>query len=282
MIFNKKALRYSSIVFIAATFTLGTTSAFAQQHRHHGHPSPSTGTQQSTAPIWHPSGKLSWQWQLTTPVDTTVNAAVYDIDMFDNDASVVATLHAAGRKAVCYVDFGTWENWRPDASTFPASVKGKTNGWPGEQWLDIRQLDILQPIMSARLDLCKAKGFDAVEPDNIDGYTNPTGFPLTSGDQLAYNQWIASAAHARGLSVGLKNDLDQVPDLVSSFDWALDEQCSQYNECDALAPFVAAGKTVFEVEYNGDPTNFCPTTDALGLSSMKKRLSLDSWRQPCS
>jgi hypothetical protein len=201
--------------------------------------------------------------------------------MFDNDSNVVSALHAAGRKAICYIDFGTWENWRPDASSFPDSVKGKSNGWPGEQWLDIRQLAVLQPIMSARLDLCKAKGFDAVEPDNIDGYTNSTGFPLTATDQLAYNKWIASAAHARGLSVGLKNDLDQVPDLVSSFDWALDEQCFQYNECDALTPFIQAGKAVLEVEYQGNPDNFCPAADAIGLSSMKKKLSLTSWRQPC-
>ncbi len=224
---------------------------------------------------------MPWQWQLTTPVDQTVSASVYDIDMFDNDASVVASLHAAGAKAICYIDVGSWENWRSDQALFPASVKGAQNGWPGELWLDIRQLSVLEPIMGARLDLCKAKGFDAVEPDNIDGYENSTGFPLTYQDQITYDSWIASAAHARGLSVGLKNDLDQVPDLVSSFDWALDEQCYQYNECDALQPFVAAGKAVFEVEYSENTADFCPVTDALGLNSMKKRLSLDAWRQPC-
>jgi hypothetical protein len=61
-----------------------------------------TGGQPSaTSAIWHPSGRLRWQWQLTTPVDLTVNASMYDIDMFDNDASVVTALHNAGRKAVC-------------------------------------------------------------------------------------------------------------------------------------------------------------------------------------
>jgi hypothetical protein len=135
--------------------------------------------------------------------------------------------------------------------------------------------------MEARLDLCKAKGFDGVEPDNIDGYSNSTGFPLMYQDQIAYNQWIASAAHARGLSVGLKNDLDQVPDLEPSFDWALDEQCFQYQECDALSPFVSAGKAVFEVEYRGSTVNFCPATDALGFNSMKKRLNLGVWKQDC-
>jgi hypothetical protein len=224
---------------------------------------------------------MIWQWQLTTPVDLTVKAPVYDIDMFDNDASVVATIHSAGAKAICYVDFGTWENWRSDAASFPASVKGKSNGWPGEQWLDIRQLTILSPILGARLDICKAKGFDAVEPDNIDGYSNSTGFPLTYQDQITFNQWIATAAHSRGLSVGLKNDVDQAMDLEPSFDWALDEQCAQYSECPTLSPFVNAGKTVFEVEYKGTTASFCPTTTALGFSSMLKHLSLDAWKQDC-
>src|SRR5690348_7090158 len=79
--------------------------------------------------VWMPPLQTSWQWQLTTPVNLSVNASMYDIDMFDNSASVVASLHAAGRKAVCYIDVGTWENWRPDASQFPSIVKGRSNGW---------------------------------------------------------------------------------------------------------------------------------------------------------
>src|SRR6266550_197751 len=131
--------------------------------------------------VWQPALNTSWQWQLTTPVDQTVNAQMYDIDMFDNDVSVVASLHAQGRKVICYISAGTFENWRPDAASFPAVVKGNAvSGWPGENWLDIRRLDILGPIMTARLDLCQTKGFDGVEPDNIDGYANGTGFPLTA------------------------------------------------------------------------------------------------------
>jgi hypothetical protein len=281
MCINKlsKTLPFFMAAFVSVS--IAALPATAQQNRVRGHhpipPSPAP----SASGIWHPSGRMLWQWQLTTPVDLTVGASMYDIDMFDNDASVVSALHNAGRKAVCYVDFGTWENWRPDAAQFPASVKGNTNGWPGEQWLDIRQINTLSGILGARLDLCKAKGFDGVEPDNIDGYSNSTGFPLTYQDQIAFNQWIAAAAHSRGLSVGLKNDLDQVMDLQSSFDWALDEQCAQYHECDALAPFVSAGKAVFEVEYKGTTGSFCPTTNALGLNSMEKHLNLDVWKQDC-
>src|SRR6266480_2335892 len=232
--------------------------------------------------VWQPALNTSWQWQLTTPVDQTVNAQMYDIDMFDNDVSVVASLHAQGRKVICYISAGTFENWRPDAASFPAVVKGNAvSGWPGENWLDIRRLDILGPIMTARLDLCQTKGFDGVEPDNIDGYTNGTGFPLTAQDQINYNTFLANQAHARGLSVALKNDLDQVQALLPYFDWALNEQCFQYNECNTLVPFITAGKAVFEVEYSLSTSQFCPKANALNFNAMQKDLNLDAFRIPC-
>ena len=224
----------------------------------------------------------SWQWQLTTPVDVSIDAEMYDIDLFQNDASVVAQLHAAGRKAVCYVSVGTYEPYRPDSPTFPATVKGKAmSDFPDENWLDIRRWDILGPIFEKRFDLCKAKGFDGVEPDNVDGYSNETGFPLSYNDQLVFNRRVADLAHSRGLSVGLKNDLAQVNDLLPSFDWALNEQCFQYKECDTLSPFVAAGKAVFNVEYLRKPDQFCTQANALNFNSLAKNLNLDVYRVAC-
>jgi hypothetical protein len=230
---------------------------------------------------WRPALQTEWQWQLTRPVDESVDVAMYDIDLFENSSEVVASLHSSGRKVVCYVDAGTWENFRPDADQFPDSVKGRHNGWPGERWLDVRRMDVLKPIMRARLDQCEEKGFDGVEFDNVDGYANNTGFPLTAHDQLVYNTWLANSAHERGLSAALKNDLDQVTKLLPYFDFALDEQCFQYEECDALRPFIDAGKAVFEVEYKLDTSQFCSRTNAMDFNSMKKRLSLNAWRRPC-
>ncbi len=182
---------------------------------------------------------------------------------------------------ICYLSVGTWENWRPDAASFPASVKGSGNGWPGEKWLDIRRIDLLGPIMTARFQMCRDKGFDAVEPDNIDGYTNSTGFPLKAADQSTYNRWIADTVHSLGLSVGLKNDVDQVTTLQPSFDWALNEQCFQYSECGAYSAFVGAGKAVFITEYQGKFPAYCPSAIASGFSAIEKHLSLDAWRKAC-
>lgn len=231
---------------------------------------------------WTPPPQVNWQWQLTKSVDTTVDADVYDIDLFDNDESVIAGLHSQGRKAICYVSVGTWEPFRPDAGSFPETVKGKSvSGFDDEKWLDIRRLDVLGPIMLARLDLCKRKGFDAVEPDNVDGYTNKTGFTLTADDQLKYNRYIAAAAHARGLSVGLKNDVDQLRDLVGDFDWALNEQCYEYNECAGYSVFTQARKAVLHVEYNLNTSQFCSKANDANFNSLRKRLALDAFREPC-
>jgi hypothetical protein len=200
---------------------------------------------------------------------------VYDIDGFENDASVVAALHARGFKVIAYLGFGDWESWRPDASQFPDSVKGKNiSGWAGEKWLDIRS-DAVKTIMAARLDMVKAKGFDAVEPDCIDGYTNNTGFPLTAQDQLNYNRWIADQCHQRGLSVGLKGDIEQAVVLQPYFDWSLNEECYQYNECDALTAFINANKAVFQVEYKGSGSQ-CSTMISMHINSMTRDLDLVS------
>ncbi|MFN8077615.1 MAG: endo alpha-1,4 polygalactosaminidase [Kineosporiaceae bacterium] len=225
---------------------------------------------------------MTWQWQLTGRIDVSVVAQVYDLDGQTTPGSTVAALHAQGRRVICYVSVGSWEKFRPDAAAFPAAVLGKAlDGWPDERWLDVRRLDLLRPLVAARFDQCRAKGFDAVEPDNVDGYLNRSGFPLTAAHQLAYNRAIADLAHERGLAVGLKNDLDQVAALQPRFDFAVNEQCHQYDECELLRPFVAAGKPVLHVEYEQAPSAFCGDTTSLGFSSMRKRLDLDAWRRAC-
>jgi hypothetical protein len=233
---------------------------------------------------WAPAPNTSWQWQLSGTVRRSVAAQMYDIDMFEATPALVADLHARQRHVVCYIDAGSWERWRPDAGRFPAAVIGKPmQGWPGERWLDIRRLGVLGPLLQWRIERCAAKGFDGVEFDNVDGYQAPTGFRLTAADQLRFNTWLANQAHRAGLAVALKNDLDQVPALLPYFDMALDEQCFQYSECGLLAPFIAAGKPVFEVEYGrrARTGGFCAKANALGFESLRKHLELGPWRIPC-
>lgn len=236
--------------------------------------------------IWIPAPGTTFQWQLTGPINTTVKADVYDVDLFDTPATTVAKIKASGRRAICYISAGSYENYRPDKNKFPAIILGnRYQGYPDERWLDIRRIDLLGPIMKARLDLCKSKGFDAVEPDNIDGYTNKTGFPLTAADQLRYNKWLAQEAHARGLSIGLKNDNDQAKELEPYFDWALTEDCHDQGWCSDMSVFVQKGKAVFMTEYTdtGETlAKFCPTARKLGFTGILKRRSLSAWVRKCA
>ena len=206
---------------------------------------------------------------------------MYDIDLFDTPVSVISDLKARDIAVICYFSAGSYENWRSDASQIPASVRGDSNGWPGEQWLDIRSIDALAPVMSARMDLAVAKGCDGIDTDNVDSFTNSTGFPLTARHQLDYNKWLATEAHARGLSIGLKNDLLQIAELEPYFDFAINESCLQYNECDYMLPFVEAGKAVFGIEYIDDPADFCSTTNALDFDWLKKNRDLMAERESC-
>ena len=240
----------------------------------------------SAAEWWHPVPGLTWQWHLSDPpVDTTIDAQVYDIDLFDNDATVVKTLHDQGRKVICYISVGSREDWRPDADQFPPQVLGKDyDGWPGEKWLDVRQIDLLAPIMLARLDLCKARGFDAVEPDNIEIYDNDTGFSITFADQLAYARWLADEAHARGLAIGLKNAADMVADSLLVFDFAITEDCFYQGWCDQMMPFIAAGKPVFAAEYTDTGVDFnaaCAWGREHNVSFIQKNRILTAFRSTC-
>jgi hypothetical protein len=226
-------------------------------------------------PRWHPAVGDTFQIQYSGSIDVSVPASVYDLDGDATPASTVAALHAEGRHVFCYVDAGAWESYRADASSYPASVLGKVvAGWPQERWLDIRKIDTLAPLLRHRLDGCAAKGFDGLDPDNVDGYENATGFPLTAADQLRFNLWLAAEAHARGLAVALKNDGDQVGQLVSTFDAAVVEDCVAFGECAAYSPFVAAGKPVFDIEYDRPPNVFCPVAASLHFEIIGKDMDL--------
>jgi len=203
---------------------------------------------------------------------------------------VIDQLHADGRIVIAYFSAGTYESFRADAGEFVADELGaQLDNYPNERWLDVRS-DNVRRIMQARLDLAVQKGFDGVEPDNVDGYDNESGFDFTASDQLAYNQFIANEAHRRGLAVGLKNDLAQVALLVDFYDFAVNEQCHEYDECDALLPFIDTGKPVFNAEYDSAYVNnalrraaLCDAARAFGMHTLVLPGDLDdSFRYSCT
>ena len=224
----------------------------------------------------------TWYWQLRGTIDASRPATIYDIDMADNEAALFAQLKSAGHIVICYFSAGTWEEWRSDAADFPASVKGaKVTGWAGENWLDIRS-PIVRDLMSRRMDLAESKGCDGLEPDNVDGYANKSGFPLTRADQIAYDRFLADAAHRRGMLVALKNAADLVATLAPAFDFAVVEECFKFNECAAYSPFIKLGKAVLAAEYSAYSESECVQARALGFSLAFYGLNLNGRKYaPC-
>lgn len=246
---------------------------------------------------YQPPVGASWQWQLYVdeehPLNTSYDVAIYNIDLFNTSEATISALQDAGHRVVCYFSAGSWENYRRDRDQFDRQDLGKTlDGWPAERWLDIRSPNVHR-LMTERLDLAAAKGCDAVEPDNVQGYLEDTGFDLDAEDQLAYNRFIANQARSRGLAVALKNSLEQVEELVHYFDFSINEQCFQYNECDYLMPFIEAGKPVLHAEYPAhnddlgldDPSvaRFCEAAQRRQFSTLILPVNLDdSFRVACS
>lgn len=251
---------------------------------------PVTGGDWYTPPV-----EVTWQWQLLVPTGSVLNTGyeveIYDVDLFDTSEATVRELKDTDdRKVICYFSAGSYEDWREDEDEFSGNDLGNTlDGWDDERWLDIRSANVHR-IMQNRLDLAVDKGCDGVEPDNMDGYLNNPGFSFTARDQLAYNRFIANEAHKRSLSVGLKNDLDQVKALVAYYDFSVNEQCFEYDECNLLNPFIEAGKPVLNAEYpaeswlddEGKIDELCDQASILKFSTLVLPLDLDdSSRHSC-
>jgi hypothetical protein len=233
--------------------------------------------------------KVTWQWQLSGEINTNYDVDMYDIDLFNADQEVIDALLVRGKEVICYFSAGSYENFRFDADKFNDEDLGNTlDGWEGEQWVDIRSQNV-RSIMQDRLDLAVEKNCTGVEPDNVDGYINNPGFDFTAQDQLDYNIFIATEAKKRGLSVGLKNDLNQVKELVSYFDFAINEQCHYLNECSLLEPFTQAGKNIFNAEYDKKYIDDIQARDAMCNDSIANDIRTlilpleldDSFRYSC-
>lgn len=229
----------------------------------------------------------SWDWQIGgTPnpgvlanAHPTSGQKMLDVDMENTSASQITSIKGQGITPVCYIETGSWENYRSDASQFPKAALGNTlNGYPDERYLNITNSTV-ESLIKARIQRAAAKGCAGIEPDLDDtwqanGYN--TGFNLSYSSVLAYNHRLADYAHSLGLMFGLKNagGTQQVADSVSFTDFALNEQCNQYGECAGYKAYIAAGKAVFQVEYSLSTTRFCPADNAANFDGLKKRESL--------
>jgi hypothetical protein len=275
---------------------------------------------------WSPPVGARWQYQLeakgrklaaTGGIDVAICAKppgggdcvapdVFDIDLWvdpklTDGAAVVNTaavdaIHAAGKHAICYVQAGTAERFRPDYAqmvAFDETCGGCLIGkpfsrvFPDEFWVNLDdgmgQRTFMLGIVEARVALCAQAEFDGVEFDVVDAYAQGeavTGWDLSYDTQLEYDQQLANLAHRYGMTAALKNNLGQLDVLLPYFDYAVNEQCFQYDECDGYADWIAAGKAVFQVEYRIGRARFCGDANAAGFGAIKKARSFSLFAKP--
>lgn len=298
----------SAVVTTAETVTEGSNPATKSEAISHGSSqdisqeiSPEKTTNsvgKTTEPKtwWQPEATpvLRWDWQIghLKPVPNH-DIDVYNVDI-DTDPSALEALRNTGAKLICYFSVGTVETWRPDANQFPPGIVGEHYAqYPDESWLNYREIDQLALIMLARLDRCAARGFHAVEADNVDAFNyetrntdgklvqKGTNFALTKADTITYVRWLADAAHARGLAIGLKNASSIIDDVIEDIDFMVAEECILYNWCDEAHRVVQHNKPVFAAKYidfdeTGNLSAICKTAAKYGLFASHFRLTLDN------
>lgn len=256
------------------------------------------------------------------------SANIWDTDLFQDSntagiptgiSPVVQALHASGKYSICYVEAGAYQTGFPDASDFAAADYGHASsqyamqGWPGEWWFDISgfanyvagqtsslsgaAVDIASGL-DKRIAWCAREGQDALEPDDLDGYTNPSatgiaggGWRLTQADAVGFERWLADDAHAHGLAIFQKNDPADAAVDAPVFDGMIIEECNVGQDACAgpggdATPYLQAGKPVLDAEYTQDGQSvaaFCPSDIAAGIAGALFDVSLSGRSyQPCA
>ncbi|MBB5638636.1 endo-alpha-1,4-polygalactosaminidase (GH114 family) [Pedobacter cryoconitis] len=238
---------------------------------------------------WQPKPGVTFDWDLDDlKSGDTFTAEVVDVDAFTTTAEQVAALHAQGKKVIAYVSAGTIENDRPDANLLPKEVIGKVYPeWPKERWLDIRQLEKLKPWLNSRISRIVNKGFDAIEPDNLDGFNAETGFDISINDTKLFCDLLIKLAHDKGLGIGQKNVPELSAEYSKKFDWVLTEDAFQQGWQNDVKPYITQNKPVFAVEYTDSTSqstftnSVCPAAQSLKYSAILKNRNLDKWVYKC-
>jgi endo-alpha-1,4-polygalactosaminidase (GH114 family) len=235
--------------------------------------------------IWKPTSGTTFDWILDGDIPASVNAEMIDIDGFDAETEEVTKLRNNEIAVIGYISVGTIENWRPDIGNYPSEIVGNDyDGWEGEKWVDISS-DLLKPIIEARLDMLVSKGFNGIEPDNLDGYENSTGFTITEQQAIDFCKWLAGEAHERNLSIGQKNVPEFTSELVTSFDWILTEDMFAQEWEEDVKAYVTAGKAVFATEYTDELTDFtsaCQKASMLNYDLILKDRDLTAATERCN
>ena len=172
----------------------------------------------------------------------------------------------AGLYSICYVnafqtqdeDAAFWTKQHPDLLVHDNGKPLKDPDWP-EYLLDTSTAahrTALMAIVGPWIDGCAAKGFRAVEPDNLDTWTRSKGH-LTQDDNYAFATLLITRSHRDHLAIAQKNAAETATrGKRAGFDFAIAEECQVYGECGKYT--AAYGDHVIEIEYDDNPLKYFP------------------------
>lgn len=220
-----------------------------------------------------PAGAVDYQLGGVRPVPSSVTVVVRD-----------RRATPTGRYDICYVNaFQTQPDerrfWRRSPARWRLVLRdGRDRPVVDEAWgewlLDLRTADSRQRlarIVGRWIDGCAARGFDAVELDNLDSFSRSHGL-LRPRHARRYARLLTARAHTAGLAVAQKNWVElgaRGPRL--GFDFAISEDCGRWREC---AGYLAAYDRVLDVEYTRAGFRRACRRDGVHLSVVRRDLAL--------
>jgi hypothetical protein len=127
--------------------------------------------------------------------------------------------------------------------------------WPDEYILDTSteaKQNAIAAIEYGWIDGCASAGYQAIEPDNLDTWTRSKNL-LTKADNVGLATLLAQHAHDKSLAIAQKNttDLGSIGRTTVKFDFAVAEECQEYDECGKYT--AVYGNNVIEIEYTDNP-----------------------------
>jgi hypothetical protein len=125
--------------------------------------------------------------------------------------------------------------------------------WAGEMLFDVSTAAKRQNLMTLEtpwISDCKAKGYNAIEPDNLDSYDRSQGH-LTEQNDKDFMALFVAAAHAQGMAVAQKNvpEWGAAAKTTIGFDFEISEECQESAGACQQSQTVYGNNLVFELEY---------------------------------
>jgi hypothetical protein len=215
----------------------------------------STGAAVTGGPVQAPPVHGTFDYQIGGAYPP---AASVDIVDRDRHAEAVPSAYS-----ICYLNAyqtqpGTLSWWRAHHPRLLLRAGGgfvEDPGWPGEYLLDTSTAAKrmrLADVLGRWIDGCAARGYEGVEPDNLDSFTRSRGL-LSRGDNFSLARLMVGRAHADGVAIAQKNTAGASAAGRNrvGFDFAIAEECQRYRECGQYLS--AYGRHVIEIEYTDYP-----------------------------